>query len=488
MAARFVEWEKDQLPEPPAPAGGERRAWGSLIGPGLLMVGANIGGGEWLFGPLVTAQFGGRILWLATVSILVQVAYNLSVMRYTLYTGETIFVGFFRTWPGPRFWTLFYLSFEIGSVWPYLSSNAAVPLASVILGRLPTAADGDYVRSLGYVIFLAAFIPLIFGGKIYNALERLMITKLAIILTYLSVVALFFTSPATWWEILSGFFKFGSLPEGNFNWATLAAFSAVAGAGGLTNSAFSNYARDKGWGMGARAGAIPSAIGGREIKLSHFGKVFEVDESTLPRWRRWISVIQRDQLLLWAPGCMLGMALPAMFSYEYIRGISNVDGNAAAALSAQAIAGRHGQIFWYLTLLCGFLIMAPTQVSQLDNIARRWTDVLWIGSPRLRTVDDHKVKYVYYSILAIYAVWGLIALRITPNPLVLAVATGVMWNFALGFSSLHTLWVMLTLLPKALHPSWLQCCGLVACAVFYIGISSIAFAQQWPVLRKWVGF
>ena len=101
---------------------------------------------------------------------------------------------------------------------------------------------------------------------------------------------------------------------------------------------------------------------------------------------------------------------------------------------------------------------------------------------------DHKVKYVYYSILAIYAVWGLIALRLTPNPLVLAVATGVMWNFALGFSSLHTLWVMLTLLPKALHPSWLQCCGLVACAVFYIGISSIAFAQQWPVLRKWVGF
>ena len=71
------------------------------------MVGANIGGREWLFGPLVTAQFGGRILWLATVSIIVQVAYNLSVMRYTLYTGETIFVGFFRTWLGPRFWTLF---------------------------------------------------------------------------------------------------------------------------------------------------------------------------------------------------------------------------------------------------------------------------------------------------------------------------------------------------------------------------------------------
>jgi hypothetical protein len=63
-----------------------------------------------------------------------------------------------------------------------------------------------------------------------------------------------------------------------------------------------------------------------------------------------------------------------------------------------------------------------------------------------------------------------------------------MWNFALGFSSLHTLYVTLTLLPKMLRPSLLQCTGLVACAVFYVGISSIAFAQQWPALRKWAGF
>jgi hypothetical protein len=480
---RFPDWQKDTLEEPPQL---ERRRWASLIGPGLLMVGANIGGGEWLFGPLVTAQYGGQVLWLATISILVQVAYNLSVMRYTMYTGETIFVGLFRTFPGPVFWTLFYLAFEFGSVWPYLSSNAAVPLASVILGRLPSAGDGDFVRTLGYCIFLCAFIPLVFGGKIYNALERVMVTKLVIILSYLGFAAVFLVSPATWWEILSGFFRFGSLPEGDFNWATLAAFAAVAGAGGLTNSAFSNYARDKGWGMGSKAGAIPSAVGGRTIKLSHTGKVFELNDETLARWKRWLRVIHRDQLLLWAPGCIIGMALPAMFSYEFIRGIKNIDGNAAAGLSAQAIAASHGQIFWFLTLLCGFLVMAPTQISQLDNIARRWTDVLWIGSSRMHKVDEHKVKYVYYLILSVYCVWGLVALRITPNPLVLAIATGVMWNFALGFSAIHTLVVMHRLLPPPLRPGLLQNAGLVACAAFYLGISSIGFAQQWPKVRAWL--
>jgi len=97
------------------------------------------------------------------------------------------------------------------------------------------------------------------------------------------------------------------------------------------------------------------------------------------------------------------------------------------------------------------------------------------------------VKYVYYTILALYCVWGLIVLRLTPNPLVLAIATTVLWNFALGFTALHTLWVLLSLLPKPLRPGILQCAGLLACAAFYFWISSMAFAQQWPKVRLWLG-
>jgi hypothetical protein len=215
--------------------------------------------------------------------------------------------------------------------------------------------------------------------------------------------------------------------------------------------------------------------------------VFEPDEANLFRWRQWLALIRKDQFLLWMPGCILGMALPAMFSYEFLReGVANIDGNAVAAMTADAIAQRHGPIFWFLTLLCGFLIMAPTQVSQLDQVARRWTDVLWITSRRLHNVDAHKVKLVYYTLLALYCVWGLIALRVSPNPLVLAIATGVMWNFAFAFTSLHLLWVMLKLMPAPLRPGWLQCAGLVAGAVLYAGISGIALAQQWPAIRAWL--
>ena len=75
-----------------------------------MVAGSAIGAGEWLFGPAVTAQYGGTFLWLATLSIVFQVVYNLEVMRYALYCGEPIFIGFFRTPPGPRFWLLCYMT------------------------------------------------------------------------------------------------------------------------------------------------------------------------------------------------------------------------------------------------------------------------------------------------------------------------------------------------------------------------------------------
>ena len=50
------------------------------------------------------------LMWLATLSILGQVIYNLEISRYTLYTGEPIFTGKFRTLPGPHFWLFVYLT------------------------------------------------------------------------------------------------------------------------------------------------------------------------------------------------------------------------------------------------------------------------------------------------------------------------------------------------------------------------------------------
>src|SRR5829696_7611266 len=133
-------WTEGELPEPPT----VKRGILALLGPGLMMAGAAIGGGEWLMGPAVTAQYGGVIMWLALASILTQLAYNVEVSRYALYRGESIFVGYMRLLPGPRFWTCVYLFVDFFGLWPYLAANAAVPLAAAIFGHLPGAVPTTY--------------------------------------------------------------------------------------------------------------------------------------------------------------------------------------------------------------------------------------------------------------------------------------------------------------------------------------------------------
>jgi Mn2+/Fe2+ NRAMP family transporter len=96
-------WTLGNLPPPPAQGW---RSWFLLLGPGVLLAGSSIGTGEWLFGPAVSAQYGGSLLWLAGLSIVGQVFCNLQMMSYAVYCGESIIVGYLRTWPGPRFWML----------------------------------------------------------------------------------------------------------------------------------------------------------------------------------------------------------------------------------------------------------------------------------------------------------------------------------------------------------------------------------------------
>src|SRR3712207_5717959 len=94
-------WGEAEMPAPPPFSVGSALR---LIGPGAIALGMAIGSGEWLLGPAVTAKYGAALLWVATVSILLQMILNQEIIRYTIATGEPIFTGFLRTRPGPKFW------------------------------------------------------------------------------------------------------------------------------------------------------------------------------------------------------------------------------------------------------------------------------------------------------------------------------------------------------------------------------------------------
>ncbi|MGL4462447.1 MAG: Nramp family divalent metal transporter, partial [Planctomycetia bacterium] len=272
----------------------------------------------------------------------------------------------------------------------------------------------------------------------------------------------------------------------------LASLAAIAGVGGLNNTSFAAYARDKGWGMGGIVGAIPSMIGGKGIALSHTGAVFPMTEENLRRWRRWRSITLMDQFGVWVVGCILGMGIPALVSLQFVRG-QEVSQNTVAAMTAAGVADGTGIPFlWWVTLFCGFVVLAPSQITSVDGFTRRWTDVLWSANPRMSSWPGDKVVYVYYSILGLYFLTGIVILTVFPKPFFLVKAAGVLVNYALSAAALHTLIVNTTLLPKPVRPNMLYRAGLLGCSLFFLMISAVSTPQilgelsaiLWPVAAK----
>ena len=79
-----------------------------------------------------------------------------------------------------------------------------------------------------------------------------------------------------------------------------------------------------------------------------------------------------------------------------------------------------------------------------------------------------------FSILLAYAAWGLFVLfALSGQQLAITKWAGVLMNFALGFSSFHTLAVNLILLPKQLRPGWFLRGSLVFCGIFFMTVSAL---------------
>lgn len=500
-------WTVADLPEP-KPL--RWRNWASFVGPGIVMMGIQIGGGEWLLGPAVTAKYGGGLMWIATVAILLQVFYNMECGRYALYCGEPVFTGFMRCWPSPSFWVGLMMLLNVSALVPGLSTHGAAMIASIYLDRPPSKEDLWLVVPLAYACLFGVALPVILGGKVYNILQWVMTAKIVIVLGFCFGLGLTCVSAANWWNVWSGFLQFGNVPvadaagkehlvNGFGHWWThgdwpvmsgaslivLGAFAGYAGGGGLANSTYSNFVRDKGWGMGSQVGAIPSAVGGRNVTLSHVGKVFPINEENLKRWRGWWKYILTDQVLVWAPGCFVGMALPALLSLQFVEFSTITDEQskvAQAIITADGIRNYGfspvlGKLLWIVALFTGLMVMLPSQMSILDDFSRRWTDAIWTASRRVRkNMKADQVKWIYYAILASYAVWSFLCTFLFSNaPKLMTDFIANFNNLALGVTAFQLLWINHRLLPKPLRPSWYQSLGLTLCGCFYLGLAGLVF-------------
>ena len=160
---------------------------------------------------------------------------------------------------------------------------------------MPLDSDANVLAYVSYGVIALGVGILLFGKTIERMLEHVSWFMLVFIFLFLGIVNVFFVPLSNWSNTFWGFFQFGQVPEG-IDVVLLGALAASAGAGGIGNLVISNWARDKGFGMGAKVGAIGSAFGRQHITLSGTGKIFPVTAENLRRWKVWWNYVHADQV------------------------------------------------------------------------------------------------------------------------------------------------------------------------------------------------
>lgn len=474
------ELEVDELPPPPSL---KFSSIMKIIGPSAIVLGVAIGSGEWLIGPANAVLYGPYILWIATASILLQTFLNLEIVRYTMYTGEPIFNGMLRLRPGPRFWgPLLVLLSILERAWPAWAFACATGVVAAFIGKIPGAAEAYLVMVTGVILALIIVGIVSVGGVIERALEIAQWVMIFLIIGMLAVLNAIAVPLPTAAEVAKGFFTFGYLPKGA-TIVLLGALAGYAGAGGLNNTTVSNYYRDKGIGMGAKVGAIPSLIAGKKVTVSPVGKVPRLDSENLKRWKVWRTIAWIDIVGIFTIGAFIGMYLPVALAVGLIPLGTKLPAWGIAAYQGEYFSKLWGPIGWVVALLAGIWILFSTQLGSTDMITRTLVDLIWQASEKVRKWARGEIKKLYYTVLAFIIIWIIFAFAlnyifgIVPLAWILMVAN--ISNVVLALTAATTIYINRKWLPKEIRmPIWIAVIlgiGVVFWSMFAILATLVTF-------------
>ncbi len=457
----------------------------AVVGPGVIVLGASIGSGEFLLGPATFVKHGLTLLWITGVAIYFQTIFNTEVMRYVLATGEPVFTGFMRTRPSATAWAWFYaLLFFLQMGWPVWAATSAAAIFFLFAGHLPGPGDATILYWCGVATFLACVGLLLVGRRIGRTLELLNWVMVIAILGGFLLIALFFVPAETWLATAAGFAGFDVqsnsfvfLPAGA-DFFLIGALVAYSGCGGVMNITLGNWARDKGYGMGQHAGYIPAAIGGERVNLAHHGFKFTPDAESMGRWHGWWRIVRADQWGVFFIGAILGMALPALLYVTFVPHGTDIRGSGISAALAEGIGQRAGPMLAGTIAVLGAWLLFKTQLDLLEGMTRAVTDILWGGSARVRHWRGGDVRVVYYTVLGVVVLWGVIALALAAPIVLLQIGANIA-GVAFIVASLHLLYINTRLLPPELRPPMWRRIALVAMAVFYGLFAILAASSFW---------
>src|SRR3989304_6418324 len=134
-----------------------------LIGPSFIILGVGLGSGELILWPYLSSNFGLGIIWAAILGITFQFFINMEIERYTLATGESIFVGLTRKFGKiAPFW--FIATTLVPWLWPGIIAASSKVLASAI--------GITYSKYVGIILLLVLGGVFSLGHIVYKTQEK----------------------------------------------------------------------------------------------------------------------------------------------------------------------------------------------------------------------------------------------------------------------------------------------------------------------------
>lgn len=398
-----------------------------------------IGSGELILWPRLMSLYGGKIFWIALMGIFVQYWMLAEISRYTLATGESIFTGFSRMWPGPTFWATVWLAVVIiTNILPAFVATAATALyAATKFGSWAFWAYG------GYVLVLIALT----GGKVVNKVVGTLSWIATLTIFFGLLIAAFFTVKASnVAELAVGAVSIGYVPP-KMDWFLLLGALAYAGTG--APYFHSLWLKDAQLGMGKYVGRITGFTAQSEY-IPQTGYIPRETPENISRWKKLMSNVYKEGVIVWGILCVGTIALFALLSLAVLRPQGLVpQGAQVAVVQAEFFRKMGGDVGVFVFLLAAFATLFSTQLGVTDGMARGVTDIYYSQFAKKDQKVD--VSKIYYIFLAVFSVIAFLTMQ-WKSPLMLVIISAVLAAGALALLCPSLIYINLKFLPKSYRP------------------------------------
>jgi hypothetical protein len=445
-----------ELPEAPSLA--------RMVGPSVILAGLSIGSGEFVLWPRLTAEFGFALFWGCWIGVTLQYFLNMEIERYTLATGESVVVGFFRLarWLAP----VFLVCSVVPWIWPGWATGAATLLHFELgLPVTPTAVAGLVLCGLVLSV----------GPVVYRTVEVIQFALVAVIFAGGVALVIACVRGEHLVGLAQGALRVGHIPPG-VDLPLLLGALAFAGAGGAVNLAQSNYIKDKGYGMGRWIGRITSPFTGRDEAVSDIGFAFAPGDAALARWQTWWRRTNAEHFLGFFVPCLASLALFALLAAALLPGGTPAEGFGFIRDEAAELERRFGAIGRLLFFATGIAVLLSTELALIDAVSRVAADLTKVSLLRRSKVS---ISQLYFAF-----VWGLIGFGVIvllagfDQPLFLLVLSAALNGIVMFLYSGLLLGLNLKSFRGPLRPGALRVLALLGSLGFFGYFSVVTLADQ----------